>query len=434
MQFSERVQATTVRFLRWSEKYTKTDMVYLASGGFLSLVYQVTSIIASLALAIVVGHIVPQAVYGEYKYILSVVSILSFFSLNGIGSAVAQSTAGGFEGALQQSFWTNIRWSALVFLLATGFGIYYFFLGNAVLAIGILIGGFLTPIFASANLYSYYLAGKMDFVRQIIYGILDNIIPIGLFIAVIFITRNPLALVATYFISNVLATLFFYRRTIRLYRPDPTKTDRAMVSYSKHLSVMGILGGIADNLDQILLFHYVGAVQLAIYNFATAIPDQIKGPMKTIDAMILTRFTGTKSKNIRGSMRNKFFWFFIFTGAATALYFILAPFIFKVLFPAYIASIPYTRIYALWMVSASFDPAFVYLQAKKKVQEQYIVTVALSLFQIASMVVGVVWWGLLGLVIARLCTKWVSAILSFILYEITVRKDTLETHLTSALQ
>jgi hypothetical protein len=75
------------------------------------------------------------------------------------------------------------------------------------------------------------------------------------------------------------------------------------------------------------------------------------------------------------------------------------------------------------MISASFDPASVYLLAKKKIREQYIVNLSLSLFQIASMVIGVIWGGILGIVIARLCSKWLFAITSFVLYELVVRKD-----------
>src|SRR5277367_1508517 len=86
-----RLQERFIAVLRWSEKYTKTDMVWLASGGILSLAYQSTSLVAALLLAVAVGHLVSPNVYGTYKYVLSIVTILTFFSLNGLGSAVTQS-------------------------------------------------------------------------------------------------------------------------------------------------------------------------------------------------------------------------------------------------------------------------------------------------------------------------------------------------------
>ncbi|MDB5238013.1 MAG: hypothetical protein JWM46_283 [Candidatus Kaiserbacteria bacterium] len=419
----KRFKSSAVDLLRWSEKYTKTDMVYLASGGFLSLLYQGSSLIAAFVLAIAIGHIVPQEVYGQYKYILSIIGIVSLFSLNGLGTAVMQSTARGFDSSLESGFWINLRWSAFATIAAVILATYYFYAGNMGLAIGILIGGCMSPVLASANLYTAFLAGKKDFVRQIGYSILDNIIPVGIFILVIFFTKDPTVLVATYFLSNVLAALFFYRRTIALYRPAPGNIDRSMLSYGKHLSLMGIIGGIADNLDQILLFHYVGAAQLAIYNFATAIPDQIKGPLKTVNAMIMARFSGGDVREIRGSMWNKFLWLFLFTSVATVLYVVLAPLAFRILFPAYAQSVFYTQLYALWMISASLDPASVYLIAKKKIRDQYILNGTLSIFQIISMVIGAIGWGILGVVVARLFSKWVFAIVSFVLYQRAVHRD-----------
>src|ERR1700683_4653793 len=97
----ERLQSSLTRVLRWSEKYTKTDMVYLARGGFLSLFGQGMGLVASLGLAIAVSHFVSKESYGIYKYAISVVTILSLFSLNNIGSAVFQSAAQGFDGALR---------------------------------------------------------------------------------------------------------------------------------------------------------------------------------------------------------------------------------------------------------------------------------------------------------------------------------------------
>src|ERR1700690_945950 len=197
--------------LRWSERYTKTDMVYLASGGFLSLISQVTALAGSLVLAIMGSHYVPKTSYGQYKYILSIIALLSSFSLNGIGGAVLQSAAQGFDNALQKGFWANVRWSFVIFIGALVMALYYFFAGNATLAAEILIGGSLSPLLASASLFSPFLAGKKDFLYQTLFSIGDNLIPTGLMIGPVVLTSNPLALVSVYFVSNTLAALFFYR-------------------------------------------------------------------------------------------------------------------------------------------------------------------------------------------------------------------------------
>lgn len=417
------LKSRLISVLRWSEKYTKTDMVYLASGGSLGLISQVTVLAGALVLAIMVSHYVPKTSYGEYKYILSIIALLSSFSLNGIGGAVLQSAAQGFDGALQKGFLANLRWSFVIFIGALVLALYYFWVGNITLAVGMLIGGSLSPFLASAGLFSAFLAGKKDFVRQMLYGICDNLIPIGLMIGTVMLTSNPLALVAVYFVSNTLAALYFYRRTKIIYAQDTHRHDEGMLRYSKHLSAMGILGGIAENIDQILLFHYVGAAQLAIYNFAIAIPNQMKTPAKSIDAMLQARFVNRTTQDIQVGIKNKFLWYFIISAIMATLYIIVAPYLFRFLFPNYFGAVFLSQVYALWILTLTFDPAGTYLMSKKKIKEQYINYIVSSFFQIMLMLIGVIFWGLIGLIIARVTAKAASGIANYILYTWSSRKE-----------
>ena len=146
--------------LRWSERYTKTDMVYLFKGGTWSTIAQIGTAACTLALAMVVSRFVSKDAYGTYKYIFSIIAILSAFSLSGLSTAVFQSVARGFDGALQEGFWKNLRWSLFIFIGSLGLAIYYFALHNSTLAMGVLIGGCLLPFLASAKLAGSFLAAK----------------------------------------------------------------------------------------------------------------------------------------------------------------------------------------------------------------------------------------------------------------------------------
>lgn len=416
-----------ISLLRWSERYTKTDMMYLASGGFLSLVSQITALAGALALAVMVSHYVPKTSYGEYKYILSIIALLSSFSLNGIGGAVLQSAAQGFDSALQKGFWANLRWSFVIFTGALVMALYYISAGNITLAAGILIGGSLSPFLASASLFSPFLAGKKNFVYQTLFSIGDNLIPIGLMIGTVLLTSNPLALVAVYFASNTSAALFFYRRTKIMYAQSVQKHDETMLRYSKHLSVMGIVGGIAENIDQILLFHFVGGAQLAIYNFAIAIPNQMRTPIKNIDAMLQARFVNRTAEEIRDSMWNKIFWYFISVVALAAVYFFIAPYLFKFLFPQYLEAVRYSQIYVLWIIALAFDPFNSYISSRKNINALYASTIAYSLSKIALLIIGVLFWGLMGVIVARIATQYIAVLYTYLLYRKALIADIGET-------
>jgi O-antigen/teichoic acid export membrane protein len=420
------MRASLYSFLRWSERYTKTDMVYLARGGFWSIIGQVVSTLATLGLAIIVAHVVPKTAYGDYKYVIATIALLSTFSLNGLGSAVFQSVARGFDGALQEGFWANIRWSLVIFLGALTLAVYYFFQHNTILAFGMLIGGCLSPLLTSANFTNSFLNAKKDFARASLYfGVIETLVSTTILIGTILITTNPIAIIAAYFVGNFLPTLWLYKRTTAIYSSDHKKNDPGMLSYGKHLSLMGILNGIASNIDQILLFHFSGPINLALYNFATAIPDQTKGPLKTLDQMMQAQFARRSDKDIRNGMRNKTFWLLIFSIFFIALYILCAPWIYKIFFPKYLDAVIYSQIYSLSLIGTAMGPATSYLAIKKKVREQYINNIAVSLIQIGALFVGVYYWGLLGLVIARTTVRAGGMFLNYVLYSIVSKKDTI---------
>jgi O-antigen/teichoic acid export membrane protein len=411
-----------IRLLRWSEKYTKTDMVYLARGGSWSVIGQIVTAIASLALSVIFSRYVSKDVYGNYKYILSVVGILSILSLNNLGTAVAQSAARGYDGALVEGFRQNLRWSILIFGGAAAIAMYYLFFGNVTLALGILLGGIVTPFLSSANLAGSFLAGKQDFPRATIYfGIVGVIIPALALIVTVILTKSLLWLIAVYFISNLAIDFYMYLRTTKAYDVHVGPRDEEMLSYGKHLSLMGLLGGIVGYLDQLLLFHFAGSVNLAIYAFAIGIIDQTKGPFKTLDKMIQARFANRKSEHIEEHMTRRVLLVFFVGLICAGAYIVIAPFLYHVLFPTYTESVPFSQVYALGLLGIGFIPFSSYFAAHKKIREQYTLNLVSGCLQIGFMSAGVILWGLWGLVIARISAGILNGVIAAFLYYITRR-------------
>lgn len=189
-----------------------------------------------------------------------------------------------------------------------------------------------------------------------------------------------------------------------------------MITYSKHLSAITILSSIATNIDQILLFHFGGGLQLAIYAFATTPLTQYKGPQKAFDSMTQRQFVNRSAREIRSSMRNKMLWLFFASAIVIAVYIPLAPFLYRLFFPAYIDAVPYSQLFSLIILSCVATPANSYLTAKKHVRELYIDGFGGYIFQIVAMVIGVVWFGLWGLIAARVIGQLLNALLLVVLY------------------
>lgn len=408
---------SSFQVLKWLERYTKTDMVYLATGGFWTILSQIIVSLSTLLLAIAFAHFVTKEVYGEYKYILSIASILGTFTLTGLGSAITKAVTLGYEGTLGYAFWKNIKWSLLFFILSLSTSIYYFINGNTQIGISILVIGSLSPILSSTNLYNSYLVAKKDFRRSAIYfGIIGNIFPAFCLFLAILLRSNPLWLIITYFISNTLIGIILYNKIVKIYQPND-KVDQGVVGYSKHLSIIGILGGLANNIDQVLIFHYIGPIQLAIYNFALAIPSQIKGPIKGIAGLIFPKFTERSDFEIRDGMKSKYLVTFFVSIAIIGVYILCAPFIFHLLFPKYLESVLYSQILSLSLLAIISIPAEIYFVAKEKIKEQYIANISIPIIQIIVMFTFIMWKGVLGIVIARVLIKIIWSIINIILFE-----------------
>jgi O-antigen/teichoic acid export membrane protein len=226
-------------------------------------------------------------------------------------------------------------------------------------------------------------------------------------------------------VTNLLAALFFYRRTLIIYRPSLDRDDHDFVHYGKHLSIIGLVTGLASTLDQIFLFHYAGAAELALYSFAIAIPEQMKGQMKNISNMFQARYAPRPSSEIKRDIGNKVLWYGLASGALVLAYIAGAPIIFHLLFPNYADAVLYSQIYVLSILSHTWDPQSAYLLAKKRTRALYVQYSVYAVTLTLGMLLGVTLWGLLGLVIARVTARFIMAGVGYLLYRQTV--DTLDT-------
>jgi len=127
MDLIKKTKIRLYNLLRWSQKYTKTDMVYLAKGGSWLTLGQIVSTIASFLSAIAFANLLPRETYGQYKYILSITSILAIPTLAGINTAVIRAIARGYEGSFIPALKTKIKWGLLGGITSIGLAGYYYF-------------------------------------------------------------------------------------------------------------------------------------------------------------------------------------------------------------------------------------------------------------------------------------------------------------------
>jgi len=343
------IQKTKVKIynlLRWSEQYTKTDMVYLTKGGFWLTLGQIVSLLSAFLLAVIFANLLSKETYGIYKYALSLSGVLTALTLTGMSTAVYQAVARGFEGTFKKSFWIQLRWGIIVFSTAMAGGLYYFVQKNNLLALIFIFIALTLPISTSANTYVAFLSGKKEFKKTTQYNIISILIYSGIIFITLLLTKNPLWLVLIYLISTTGTNLFFYLYSIKKFKPNK-KDDPESISYGKHLSLINVLGIAANSLDGILLFHFLGSVPLAIYSFATAPVDQIKGLFKNVPTLATPKIALQTMEKTDAIIRKRFLQLLLIGALITIIYIILIPYFFKIFFPKYLNAIPFSQLFAL---------------------------------------------------------------------------------------
>ncbi len=399
------------KFLRWSERYTKTDMVYLTRGGFWLTLGQIIYSLSIFFLAIAFANLVPKEIYGTYQYILSVFAILGVFSLTGMNSAVIRAVSKGFEGTLNKSFWVQIKWGLITFFACLAIAVYYFAQGNQVLAISFLIVGSFSPLLNSANTFNAFLNGKKDFKKIAQYNALSTVFSSLIILLTLLMTKNVILLILAYFFSNTLANVFFYVKTLRIFKPNENQ-DQETISYGKHLSLMNVISIIAYYLDGPLIFHFGGAAALAVYSMAVAPPEQIKVILKNISGLALPKFSEKSGEEIKKTIVPKV----MMLGAVIALivifYIIIAPLAYKLFFPKYLESVFYSQIYAISLIAAILLVPYAALQGQMAKKELYTYNIASSLVQIVLFLIFIYLWGILGAVLSRVISRFFNLGLS----------------------
>ncbi|MCK5096134.1 MAG: oligosaccharide flippase family protein [Candidatus Pacebacteria bacterium] len=405
--------------IKRGNKYFKTDLSYLLKNGSWLFAGQIISILSLLLLAMVFAQKLSPETYGTYKYILSTIGIFASISLSGLGITIIQSTAKGFEGLFRKSPKIYLKWSLPFFVLTLGGAVYYYLQGNMILAGSLAIGSILSPIFQSFNFFPHFLMGKKDFKTNTFLSISKNIFITIALIAVLFTTKNLFILIVAYFLLHTIFNVCAYFYTSIKYKPNKNLSGEEL-SYAKHLSLMNILVTIAMHIDSILIFHFLGATQLAVYSFAILIPEQIKGILKNLTSLVLPKYSKNSLTTIKKNIQHKMFLLGITISLIIYTYILLAPSLYKLLFPIYTSSILYSQFFSIGLLGIIASLPIAALQAHTSIKELYKLNTFFSVIKILLLITLTPFYGIWGALASILITRISTLALSYYLF---IKKD-----------
>lgn len=400
--------------LRATEKYTKTDMIYLASGGFwLSLKIFILGIL-SLGSSIAFANLLPKETFGQYKYIFSIFGLLALATLPGMGISVVKSVARGYEGTPLFALKTKIKWGVAGSFASVCIALYYFLQGNTTLAGAFVLAALFLPFVDTLNIFNTILTGKQLFRISVFYETMVQMISISTIVTILFFTDNLLAILAGYFLSYT-ATRFVILRIVVKKHTLNKEVDASAITHGKHLSVMDVLGTATEALENALVWQFMGAAPLAAYALAKTIPLQISAAFKKIATLALPRFARRDIESIKQSLLYRIALLLILLVIVVVAYIIIAPHIFQLIFPKYTDAIIYTQLYILTLLLFPKKIIGTALNAHGQTKALYINSIATPSLKLALLLLMVPSFGIMGAIFAEISAQIFSfALLSFL--------------------
>ncbi len=385
-------------------------MVYAARGGFWLVIAKGVALSTSLLLAISMANLISPEVFGSYKFVLSATGIFGAFTLTGASTAMIQSVARGYEGAFRVCTREYLKWSIGSVGIALAAAGYYFINGNNVLALSFLIVAIGNPILVSSSFFSQFISAKKDFKTGSIFDSIADVVPVISLIAATFLTKNPSLLIATYFFSGIAVNIILREETLRKFRPND-RIDPETSSYARHLSAMGIIGKIGENIDKILVYHYLGAASLAVYAFAQTPIAQLKLLNDIPAQLAFPKLSERSLPELQKTLPRKIFMLMGIILVIVCTYIFAAPFLFSLLFPKYVEGVIFTQVLALSLVFAPGSLFSAALTAHMKRKELYISQSVLPLIKIGLFIVLLPLFGIWGAVITILTSQCIMFLL-----------------------
>ncbi|MEK7173080.1 MAG: oligosaccharide flippase family protein [Patescibacteria group bacterium] len=408
--------------LKQTEKYTKTDNVYLAKGGFWLASSRAVTFLSSFLLAVAFANLLDPNLYGNYKYIVTLVGFLSIFTLKGMGGALSQAVSRGLEGGFYSLFKTKIKFACLQSLGVIILGAYYFHQNNYLLALPLFFIAFLLPWRSAFSLIASFLPGQKNFRLNAKYQSIQNLVMAGsLIIFLLLATQFPqrrllitFTLVALYFSTETICNGIFYYQIKKKLKPNKEE-DKKTKKFGYHLTFINFLEQIIQYLDQILVFHSLGAAQLAMYSFALLPVDKLKEPIQMVLALAAPKFSVKNPAELKKNLLPKIFKLLVLTALVITFYYLIAPWVFKFFFPRYTGAIFYSQIYAISLLGVGYLIASAALGSQMAIKKFYGLEIPTTILDIILLIGGFYWLGILGIIIARVASEIIRTIIGLIM-------------------
>ncbi|MDA1334992.1 MAG: oligosaccharide flippase family protein [bacterium] len=407
------------------ERFLGTDTKYLMRGGFWLTLGSIAGMTIAFALSVAYARYITKDIYGSYRYLFSIIGMAGIFSLPGMGTAIVRSVARGYDRTYIKNAFAIFISSIGISLVAIVAAFVFFLQNQPPLAYGFLVIALFIPFVEGMGSWKAYLDGKKEFKKKTFYTTIVNVISgvtmLGTILAIYFwkldATYAVPLLAGTYFATRGIPNILIFYKTVKSI-PKDARIEPGGLRYGVHLSLASIPATIANYIDGVILFHYFGAAQLAIYSFAVVMPEQVKKLLTNVATATFPKLSEKISdEEVKKSLPHKIFRASILTTLIIGAYILLAPYFYQIFFPRYIESIEFSQVFALSLVLFPFGIFGNALKAEGNIRKIYIHSIGVPVLQIVALLILIPIFGLWGAVLGRVVGRLLNHLLSLILFQ-----------------
>jgi len=417
----KKLKKTIYRLLRNSQKWTKTDMVYLAKEGFWLNFGQLLMIVTNLALTMAFANILDPEVYGTYQFVISFIAILSITSLPGMGTAIVRTVAQGNDSILIPALREKIKWGGFAGIFGLLIAFYYYIQGNFTLFVAFLLLALFIPILGPFNkIWVNYLNGKKKFKKLSQYQVITNALNVFIVMITLFITQKIVYILLSYLLSLTITRVMMFFIVLKKYPPSEKRTDqetKKSIRYGKDLSLMNIIGTTAGKIDKILIFHFMGPGEVAIYVFAQTPIKYLKSPLSSFSQLTLPKLSQQDLPTLKKTIPQKMIRMFIIIIPIVIIYIITIPYFFNIFFPQYSQSILYSQVLSLSLLFFPISLISQTLTAHAQKKQLYILNTVIPILKIILFLILLPMYGIWGIVLALIIVPIINFILLLIIFK-----------------
>ena len=220
-----------------------------------------------------------------------------------------------------------------------------------------------------------------------------------------------------YAITTFIPSILFYAYTLRKFKPPAGGDVIDTLKYGRELTYLRFIEPIVSQIDKVILAHFWGPAQLAVYSLALAVPNRVSLLIKSWVAIGFPKFAEKTFTEI-----NQVFWRRIVQGVflgsvVTIGYMLVSPYLFKYLLPQYIEGVFYSQLLALNFITAIPNRYISLLFTSQRLSlVLFNRAIFISIISATLYILFGIWGGLFGLVLASILISLISFVLNVTLW------------------